>query len=427
MTNSTNRDPVQLPSAVSTYLRRRGVDSKWRLADLPTGDFFGAVVIPSLAESSNLGLTLASLAANPQQELSRFIILVVVNNGPAASTQKEDNLRTLELLPQWRQQLGLNNLCWVDAASTGNELPEGDGVGLARKIGMDLALSYLHYSVAEPCLVCLDADTTVQPNYLEAIRAHFASSRSGGASINYRHQDTCDPAGQAAIERYELFLRAYVLGLELAGSPYAFHTVGSAMACKALAYVAAGGMNRRLAGEDFYFLQHLHKVSGVMPMKGTTVHPSPRASQRVPFGTGRVVGDMLVKGEEKLMFYRPELFDLLSAWLQAVMQNTGAESIALLRAAANIEPAMADYLRQAGFEKAWHNLRMNNRDMHRLRSAFHSWFDAFRTMRMMHHLTDHGWPRVTPEEAVPPLLAKAGAGDLKTIAGMLERLRLMQG
>jgi len=417
-----------LPSAVSIYLRRRGVDSKWRLADLPNGDFYGAVVIPSLAESSSLGLTLASLAANPQRELSRLMILVVVNNRTDASShQKYDNLRTLELLPQWRQQLGLNNLCWVDAASPGNELPEVDGVGLARKIGMDLALSCLDYSVTEPLLICLDADTTVQPNYLEAIRAHFASSWSGGASINYRHQDTCDPAGQAAIERYELFLRAYVLGLELAGSPYAFHTVGSAMACKASSYVAAGGMNRRLAGEDFYFLQHLHKVSGVMSMKGTTVHPSPRASQRVPFGTGRVVGDMLAKGEEKLMFYRPELFEMLSAWLRAVMQNTGAESIALLRAAADIEPAMADYLRQSGFEKAWHNLRMNNSDMHRLRSAFHSWFDAFRTMRMMHHLTNHGWPRVAPEEAVPPLLEKAGARGFYSVSGMLERLRVMQG
>jgi hypothetical protein len=53
------------------------------------------------------------------------------------------------------------------------------------------------------------------------------------------------------------------------------------MACRASAYVAAGGMNRRLAGEDFYFLQQVHKTSGVAALYGTTVHPSPRSSQRV--------------------------------------------------------------------------------------------------------------------------------------------------
>jgi hypothetical protein len=38
---------------------------------------------------------------------------------------------------------------------------------------------------------------------------------------------------------------------------YAYHTVGSAMAVKAYQYVKVGGMNRRQAGEDFYFIQKL--------------------------------------------------------------------------------------------------------------------------------------------------------------------------
>jgi len=47
--------------------------------------------------------------------------------------------------------------------------------------------------------------------------------------------------------------------LQQAGSPYAYHTIGSAFACRAEAYIAAGGMNRRHAAEDFYFLQQLAK------------------------------------------------------------------------------------------------------------------------------------------------------------------------
>ena len=35
------------------------------------------------------------------------------------------------------------------------------------------------------------------------------------------------------------------------------------MTCTAKSYVATGGMNRRMAGEDFYFLQKLAKTDGV--------------------------------------------------------------------------------------------------------------------------------------------------------------------
>ncbi len=423
MTNRSAR-----PSSISAYLSKRAVCAPWRIDTQPRCLFKGAVVVPSLAESQHLPLMLASLAANPPTHLECFLILIVVNNREQASpAEKYDNQNTITLLPEWKGRPGLINLHWVDAASAGHELPAKDGVGLARRIGMDLALPWLDYGGCDPLLICLDADTTVQPNYLEAISSHFDESRAGGASINYRHRPVCDPAAQAAIDRYELFLRAYVLGLELAGSPYAFHTVGSAMACRASAYVASGGMNRRQAGEDFYFLQQIHKVAGVDRLTGTTVHPSPRASQRVPFGTGRAVGDMLKGGAAELMFYQPRLFDLLGMWLKTVRENQQDDGDALLSKAGAIALEMADYLRQAGFEKAWDSMRRQNRDSARLQQAFHGWFDAFRTMRLMHYLTDNGWPRVAPEQAVPPLLEQRGRSGFSGVAGMLEQLRLMQG
>ncbi len=203
-------------------------------------------------------------------------------------------------------------------------MPPKQGVGLARKIGLDLALTLLDYRTSDPLLICLDADTVVQPDYLPALTGHFATTTAGGASISYRHRPASDPAGQSAIDRYELFLRSYVLGLELAGSPYAFHTVGSAMASRASAYVAASGMNRRLAGEDFYFLQQVHKTSGVVPLTGTVVHPSPRSSHRVPFGTGRSVGDMLSDGEQRLLFYQPVVFTIVGEWLSVRGRTSGS-------------------------------------------------------------------------------------------------------
>ncbi len=88
------------------------------------------------------------------------------------------------------------------------------------------------------------------------------------------------------ITLYELHLRYYFQGLAYSGFPYVFHTVGSAIAVKALPYVKAGGMNRRQAGEDFYFIQKLVPAGGYFNLNSTTVYPSPRTSSRVPFGTG---------------------------------------------------------------------------------------------------------------------------------------------
>jgi len=419
--------PHPPPPAIAAYLAKRAITAPWRVTAPPEHPCRGAVVIPALAECALLEKTLASLAANPRRLLAQFLILVVVNHTSDASpAEQADNRTTLERLPTWKLGHGLSQLCWVDAASPGLELPPKQGVGLARKIGLDLALPLLDYQAGDPLLVCLDADTIVQPDYLTAITSHFVNSRAGGASIPFRHQPARDPAGQAAIDRYELFLRGYVLGLELAGSPWAFHTVGSAMACRASAYAASGGMNRRLAGEDFYFLQQLHKVAGVAPLTGTVVHPSPRSSHRVPFGTGRAVGDMLADGQGRLMFYRPELFDLLGEWLACVAGHEGMDGAELLARGAAIDAALGTFLEGAGFGAAWDNMQRHNRDGVRLMTAFHGWFDAFRTMRLMHHLTDNGYPRVEPEQALAPLLRRAGVSCPPTVPAMLELLRIRQ-
>jgi hypothetical protein len=356
------------------------------------------------------------------------MILVVVNHRSNSSdAEKLDNLAALKMLINWRQLPGLENLFQVDAASAGVELPPKHGVGLARKIGLDLALRHLDFPSGDPLLVCLDADTLVQPDYLAAITRHFANAVSGGASIPYRHLPAADPAGQSVIDRYELFLRTYVLGLDLARSPYAFHTVGSAMACRASAYVAAGGMNSRLAGEDFYFLQQVQKTSGVETLSGTVVHPSPRSSHRVPFGTGRAVGDMLALGEQRLLFYQPDVFSIVGDWLACAAENPEADSSVLLNRASGISTILFEFLEQAGFSKSWDNMKKNSRESSKLKAAFHGWFDAFRTMRLIHVLSESAYPRIPPELAVAPLLERAGQVCPATAGGQLELLRRLQG
>jgi len=404
---------------VRAYLSRRGITGPWRL-DLP-GDtrFAGGIIIPALAESQTIPDMLCSLGNDETLGGSGFAVVIVVNNRENASgAEKEDNRLSLELLRRMRPSLPFP-LGIIDAASPGFGLPDRDGgVGMARKLGHDLLLKRLALGCHDPILVSLDCDTLVEPGYAGAIAAHFRTASAGGAVIPFAHQTANSDLEEGAIVRYELFLRCYVAGLDFAGSPYAFHTVGSAMACRGSAYLKCGGMNRRQAGEDFYFLQSLAKTAGVEQVKGAFVRPSPRRSGRVPFGTGRAMGALLDNGEGAVLFYRPECFRLLKCWLTLAAHGCRESWSDLVERSGTLSSRLHGFLLEQGFPAAWHRFLFQHKDETGRLKAFHDWFDAFRTMKFLHYLADDPFPRCPAEEVVsewPPIWGDAGLS-------MVERL-----
>jgi len=406
---------------LAKYLAGRAITSPWSIEGCPGGKNAGCVVIPALGESLRLFTTLDSLAANPPEFLAEFLVVVVVNHREdATEPEKRDNRETLERLR--RRGIALR-LALIDAASPGLELPaKTGGVGLARRIGMDLALPLLAPGAV---MVCLDADTLVEPGYLRAIRDHFAGNPAGGAVIPFCHQKGESAGEERAITLYELYLRHYVLGLEKAGSPYAFHCVGSAMACTAAAYLKMGGMNARCAGEDFYFLQQLKRTSGIAQLAGTVVHPAARSSHRVPFGTGKSISRILELGEESQSFYRADCFRILGEWLGAVEAGTALSGGELLAASAQLDPELAFFLEQARFATVWDRLRANSGGPEALKVAFHGWFDALKTVRLIHHLS-LSYPRCGADAALPELLRSFGGSELRGETAQLKLLREMQ-
>ena len=417
-----------IPSPISRYLEAKGTRDPWRISGNERRDFRGAVVIPALAEKDSLFGTLDSLARNPYELLSRFLILIVVNNRSDANpADKIDNEETLDLLSRGEGVSQNLQIGWIDAASQGLELPpKGGGVGLARKIGFDLALSQLDFDNSHPLLVSLDADTLVRPDYLSAIQQHFQEAREGGTVIPFCHQKGENQEQEAAIQRYELFLRAYVLGLEQAGSPYAFHTVGSTMACRADAYARMGGMNHREAGEDFYFLQHLAKTAGVRKLKGTMVYPSPRISHRVPFGTGRSISRLLTDERGAVLFYRPECFQILRDWLALVSENLGSEGNDIFLKGESISEYLGSFLTQINFPLTWQKLKKNFRAPALLLRGFHHWFDGLKTLKLIHHLSAGPYPRTEPDFVVPEFLRWAGLKPFEGTERQLALLRRLQ-
>jgi hypothetical protein len=268
-------------------------------------------------------------------------------------------------------------------------------VGTARKIGMDAALRLVDSQAAGGGVICcLDADTLVEDNYLSAFRSHFVRTCDPAAVSAYAHQKPDDPLLLAAICCYEIFLRSYVIGLSYAGSPYAFHSIGSTMACTADGYTRVRGMNRRQAAEDFHFLNKLRKIGKIGTMTETTVFPSSRPSGRVPFGTGKSVVRFLAGGTDEYRLYDPRVFVILKEWLAAMETDPDRAPETILCRADHIHARLGEYLRLSRFVEDWTVIRRNSRDAGHLRRQFHVWFDGLKTLKLVHHLSRSGFPSV---------------------------------
>jgi hypothetical protein len=187
--------------------------------------------------------------------------------------------------------------------------------------------------------------------------------------------------------------------------------------------VKIGGMNNRSAGEDFYFLQQLARTVGVEQLSGTVVHPSPRASHRVPFGTGRSVTRMLAGGEGEQLFYHPACFRVLGAWLDLVADYPDADDCFLRTQAVVISPCLEEYLDLNRFHDIWGKLRRNNPGREAFLKAFHGWFDGLKTMKLIHHLSAGHFPRCEPDSALSELIEWGGLPLVSGIENQLEALR----
>ncbi len=266
----------------------------------PKADTALIVVIPCLREP-HIRATLESLR-NCKTTQANVEVIVVINH--SESQEKETkifNEKTKEELDKWENANWSENIQFYSIGPL--ELkPKWAGAGLARKKGMDEAVRRFEL-INKPngIIVSLDADTLVDDNYLTAIEQHFVQNENEvGATLAFEHQkDGLDPRQFDGINWYELYLKYYKDALQFTGYPYSMFTIGSAFAVRALAYVKRGGMNRRQAGEDFYFLQNLVQMGKVGEISGTKVYPSARLSDRVPFGTGPILKKWM-NGEEDL-------------------------------------------------------------------------------------------------------------------------------
>ena len=350
-------------------------------------------------------------------------ILVIINDSDQSPEEvKAQNRLMYEESLKWAQRNGKEKRQIL--VHYESQLPyKQSGVGMARKIGMDEAVRRLgKANKSKGIIASFDADSICDANYLTAVERHFLeNSKSTGASIYFEHPFEGPLASDhyQGIIFYELFLRYYVNALRYARFPYAYQTIGSSMAVRSAIYEKQGGMNKRKAGEDFYFLHKVIPLGNFSEINNTRVIPSARASERVPFGTGKAIKDWLLKKDKRYFAYHPSIFQDLKIFLGEVDQLFRAtpsdfkiclekwpESIRVFLLENDFSPRLKEINRYCGPTGEAFLKR------------FFNWFNGFKVLKYVHFARDNFYENMEIEKAVewlmsthlgidsPPALAK---------------------
>ncbi len=408
------------------YLARYGCPEGQIGGPISAHTWTRVLVVPAHCEEPNfIEDYREALETHADEAGGRVLVIVVVNASEDHSEAVADHNRTLVqalcdrlagvkrlrevVASAWIGSSARYDVLIVDRCSPGCLLPAGEGVGLARKIGCDLALALqVHGQVRSRWIHTTDADARLPPDYFAMTpdcpgsRARVEgipgdSRRVAACVYPYWHLPTGEPHHDRAVGLYEIYLRHYSLGLWSAASAWAFPTIGSLICVDTQAYAAVRGVPRRLAGEDFHFLAKLAKVGPIAVIEGPPVLLSGRPSNRTPFGTGTgvmAIADALGRGET-MNLPHPGAFVALAGWNRMLRELPECREPSAGRAQRYVRggsfgPELDRAAQQLGAYTKIDRAVADSPRPQVLHTRLHIWFDALKTLRLLHGLRDAG-------------------------------------
>lgn len=380
-------------AAIVKYLTRHAEPTASWASELPSASYASAVVIPAFDESAEFVDRLLRI------DLDNAALLVLVVNAPsdASAAALERTRRLFQSLLQRSNvshngrpmqlfrapRLGSRALdCLViSALEPSYALGDKEGVGRARKMGADAALAlHVRGDIASGYVGFTDADATVDLDYFRILAAPHAGDPCG-LSFPYRHRGCGDIEVDRAMRAVEASFRHYVLGLRRAGSPYAYHSLGSALAVSFRCYAQVRGVPNRQAGEDFHLLNKLVKLAPLRRLTEPVVSLQIRRSDRVPFGTGPALNSALVAATDKAL-QNPAVFDLLRQFLRVMTESVRALKPPPRSATARYPKWLLDEA-EVLYRALERPLQQCPTEIQRLR-RLHEQFDALATLQFIH-------------------------------------------
>ncbi|MCF8224583.1 MAG: hypothetical protein K9J30_01750 [Bacteroidales bacterium] len=400
-------------SFAERYLQKHAVREKL-INDKPADGLCAIITIPAYNETDLVHCLDSLYKLSPASCPAEVLVLINIHeNAPA--DEKKRNRKIYEDALSWSVSHQRKDLRFHVLFE--NSLPEKEfGAGLARKIAMDEAIRRFDALNREAGIILsLDADAVVDPNYLNEVTGMFNEyDRMDGCTIDFEHPiegDQFPDEVYNAIVNYELHLRYYLRAVRFSGYPYAFHTIGSCFSVKALCYCNEGGMSRRQAGEDFYFIQKVASNGRFRECRSTKVYPSPRPSDRVLFGTGPSVKRQIDEPGDLFMTYNPNLFVHLKKIFEIkdeMYHSKGTASVLN-----KVHPYLGAYLDETDFPNSLNVILKNTASIETFRKRFYKKFNMLWILKYLHSAESAGTRKVTIERAAKKMLSLTGI-DINT-------------
>lgn len=425
-------------SLVPRYLERYAT-KQWAVARRVQGTFEHVLVVPALNERVGLldGYRQAARAA-PGPVL---VILVVNAHDGVPAEWLLGNQRLLAQLVALGPAAHLAegavqiadpdfSVLALDRSSAGLRVPREQGVGLARRIGADIALGLWWLGrLGSPWIATTDADARLPPEFF-----HTLAHAPGDAALlahPYVHGRSSDPRLDAAYAAYELWLRHHVLGLRWARSPYALHTIGSTLSVAAGAYAAVRGFPKRAAGEDFHLVAKLLKVGRAHCPRTPPIVLEARASARVPFGTGPGVERAAreLDSPEGFSLLAPEAFTALRRVLEAldeVAASGSPRAFERVLGDSSLPQACREVLQTGGLPSEIQQVGRRAHGAEARRRRLHDRFDALASLRLLHAARDGGLGTLPWREALARAPFTPRAVDFSTALELRAALDAMR-
>lgn len=363
-----------MDNIIQTYIKRFAFQKQFFHEFKPA---YINIVIPSYCEE---GLLQALQSLDSCEGCMEKANVVVVLNHPENDIEAERyHHQQLEILQKFSSEKF--NFYALKAA-----LPVKDaGVGLARKVGMDEVVRHCEIKDLDAWLICLDADCTVSKNYLRELFRLKDNSSVENVTLYFEHpyEKEGDEILRSGIIFYELFLRYYKNALEYIQYPHAHYTVGSCMGTRINNYIKSGGMNKRKAGEDFYFLGKLFIYGQTTELNRLTVYPSCRVSQRVPFGTGKAQSKFKLNPDWQYPTYHYGIFEILKDFFCQIQPGKSFDTY-------EFHPLLRPFLKNIHFDKLLKEVHDNSSSERTFFKRFFQKVDIFFVLKAVHFLRNNG-------------------------------------
>jgi hypothetical protein len=168
-------------------------------------------------------------------------------------------------------------------------------------------------------------------------------------------------------------------------------------------------------------------LGGYFALNSTTVYPSPRESSRVPFGTGVVMSRLIGLSGKNFLTYNIEAFKELRHFFSLTGELYRSDKSEIIAFRNSLPHGLETFLLEDEFLETVTEIKENTSGIDSFRKRFFAWFNMFRIIKYLNHVSSGLFVKHAVTEQAQVLLEIIGKKtDYATPQELLECYRSME-